>query len=423
MKVLIWLIAILVIAVILFYVLRKALGGETTSIQKEMVYGPFVIKVVAISGKHYNINNGMVNQTNISYSIWFEGKPVEFPSALQTNTGLPFLWRVHALPDAPTPTLLAGSQSLYLVYIKDGHPIVEPVVEQSKDFASVQFLDSDGGQPGTFTEVFSKSDTVGLDQLDTLKGGRYLLVSGHTVLDVQTLKQMLFSKDNNAVDNYSYPQPDGALAFSPDRKKIVFNAGFQSWNTEESKLPDSEHALVVYDFENDKGYTVLYDDTDTRMKNFADINLEWFNTYFEWNTNGDSLSLKKWDKLPYWTGSFSQKDYYYYLYPVKASMLPVFKDFVLQQMGWNETNILNDTTGEYTGRKLEVGIGATKLDIVFQEDEQKISFSKGLYETDSPEYNAMVEKIAKAFDKELLSGKYQEHFGRIYSETKRILEL
>jgi hypothetical protein len=262
-----------------------------------------------------------------------------------------------------------------------------------------------------------------MDQLDNLKGGRYLLVSGHVVLDIQTGKQMLFNKDNNAVDNYSYPQPNGALAFSPDHKKIVFNSAFQSWNTEESKLPDSEHALIVYDFENDKGYSVLYDDTDTRMKNIEDINLDWFNTYFEWNKNGDTLSLKKWDKLPNWTGNYKESDHYYYLYPVKASMLPVFRDFVLQQMGWNETNITSDTTGEYTGHRLELSSGATKLDIGFQEDEKQITFSQGLYEKDSPEYNAIVEKIAKAFDQELLSGKHQEHFGRIYSETKRILEL
>lgn len=423
MKILIWVLALVVVGVILFYLLRKGMGADTTSIQKEMVYGPFVIRADAITGKVYNINSGMSKQTNISYSIWFEGKPVVFPSALQTNTGLAFLWRVYALPDSPVPTLLAGSQSLYLIYIKDGQPIVEPVLEQSSEFASVQFLDSEAGQPGTFTEVFSKSDTLGMDQLDTLKGGRYLLVSGHQVLDVQSGKLMLFNKDNNAVDNYSYPQPDGAIAFSPDRKKIVFNAAFQSWNTEQANLPDSEHALIVYDFETDKGYSVLYDDTDTRMKNFEDINLDWFNTYFEWNTNGDTLSLKKWDKLPYWIGSYKESDNYYYLYPVKAGMLPVFKDFVLQQMGWGATNILSDKTAEYSGRTIELGSGATKLDIVFREDEQQISFSRGLYENDSPEYKTMVEKIARAFDEELLSGKHQEHFGRIVSETKRILEL
>ena len=423
MKVLLWVIVVIVIGVILFYLLRKVKGADSTSMHKEMAYGPFIIRAEARTGKTYNINYGMSKQTNVSYSIWYEGKPVEFPSALQTNTGLAFLWKVYALPDAPSPTLLAGSQSLYLVYVVDGQPVVEPVIEQSSDFASVQFLDSAGGQPGDFTEVFSKSDTLAMDQVDSLKGGRYLLVSGHAVVDIQTGKCKLFNRDNNPVDNYSFPSPNGALAFSPDHKKIVFNAEFQSWNTQPADLPDSEHALIVYDYEEDKGYAVLYDDTDTRMKNVSDINHDWFNTYFEWNTKGDTLSLKKWDKLPNWTGSYSEKDNYYYLYPVKAGMLPVFKEFVLHQMGWNQANIISDTTGEYTGHTIELGSGTTKLGIVFKEDEQKISFSRGLYENDSPEYNILVQKIARAFDEELLSGKHQEHFGRIMSETKRIMEL
>ena len=423
MKFLWWAIVLLAVGGTLYYILRKVRGADATTIQKEVSYGPFVIRSQASTGKTYNINYGMVSQTTISYGILYDGKPVVFPSSLQSNTGLPFLWRVYVLADAPTPTLLAGSQSLYLVYVKDGQPVVEPLLVQSSDFASIQFLDSEGGQPGAFMEVFAKSDTVGMEQPDILKGGRFLLVSGHGVLDIQTNKLWLFSQNNNAVDNYSFPQPHGALAFSPDRKKMVFNAGFQSWNTPEKDLPDSEHALVVYDFEADKGYTVLYDDTDTRMKNIADIDLAWFNTYFEWNANGDTLALKKWDQLPPWTGSYSERDNYYYLYPVKASMVPVFRDFVLQNMGWNVSNILKDTTGEYTGQTIELGSGNTKLDITFQEDEQKISFSRNLYVEDSPEYKVLIPKIAKAFDAELSSGKHQEHFGRIMSETKRILGL
>ncbi len=423
MKIILWALILIAAGAILYYILQRGKGGNASSMEKEIPYGPFVVRVTAWTSKSYNMNYGMSHQTNIGYSIWYEGKPVEFPAALQTNTGLPFLWKVYALPDAPTPTLLAGSQSLYLIYIKDGQPVVEPVREQSSDFASVQFLDSEAGQPGLYTEVYSRSDTVGMDQLDSLKGGRYLLASGHAVVDLQTMTIFYFNRDNNPVDNYSYPQPNGALAFSPDQKKIVFNSAFQSWNTQPENLPDSEHALVVYDFEADKGYTVLYDDTDTRMKNIANINRDWFNTYFEWNPNGETLSLKKWDKLPNWTGEYRESDNYYYLYPVKASMLPVFKNFVLLQMGWNETNILTDKTAEYTGHSLELGSGETKLDIVFREDEQQITFSKGLYTEDSPEYKLLVPKIAKAFDAELLTGKHQEHFGRIYSETKRIMEL
>jgi len=423
MKVILWAFGLITIGILLFYILRRVTHGSSGSMQKEINYGPFVIRAEASTGKSFNLNYGMTEHTNVRYSIWYEGKPVPFPSSLQNNTGLAFLWKVYTLPDAPDPTLIAGSQSLYLVYVKEGKPVVEPILVQGSDFASLQFLDSEGGQPGPFNEVFSKSDTLGLDQLDTLKGGRYLLVSGHAVLDVQTRKFWSFNKDNNAVDNYSFPQPNGALAFSPDHKKIVFNAGFQSWNTEASKLPDSEHAIVVYDFEADQGYTVLYDDTDTRMKKIEDINLAWFNTYFVWNAGGDTLSLKKWDKLPNWTGEIKKTENYYYLYPVTAGMLPVFKDFVLAQMGWNETNILKDTSAEYSGRTLQLVSGATKLDIVFKEDEQQIIFSRYLYDADSPEYEAIVKKIARAFDEELKAGKHQEHFGRIYSETKRIMGL
>lgn len=92
-------------------------------------------------------------------------------------------------------------------------------------------------------------------------------------------------------------------------------------------------------------------------------------------------------------------------------------------MGWNESNILKDTSAEYSGRTIELGNGTTKLDIVFREDEQLISFSRNLYVDDTPEYKVLVQKIAKAFDEELKAGKHQEHFGRIVSETKRILEL
>ena len=293
MKIILWILILLVAGAILFYLLQKSKGSNSSSMQKEIPYGPFVIRAEASTGKSFNANYGMTKYTNVHYSIWHDGNLVEFPSALQTNTGLAFLWKVYTLPDAPEPTLLAGSQSLYLIYIKDGKPVVEPVLEQSTDFASVQLLDSDNGQPGEFKEVFSRSDTVGMDQLESLSGGRYVLASGHAVIDLQTMTIHYFNRDNNPVDNYSYPQPNGALAFSPDKKKIVFNAGFQSWNTQLEDLPDSEHALVVVDYEADQAYKVLYDDTDTRMKNIADINLDWFNTYFEWNATGDTLSLKK----------------------------------------------------------------------------------------------------------------------------------
>jgi hypothetical protein len=421
MKILLFLIPILLVAAFLYFRM-KGNGEASGNFSKELQYGPFTIQVKASSGKTFNMDKGSVSYTNVAYSIFHNGKAVAFPGALESNTGLPFLWGVYALPGATDPTLIAGSQSLYLVYLKNGSPVVEPLLQQHHDFASLQFLDSENGQPGAFSEVFMKNNTTGLDKLDSLEGGRYLMVSEHAVLDVQSRKIWPMNKDNNAIENYSYPSPHGALAFSPDQKTIVFKGEFQSWNTANENLPDSEHALIAYHFEKDKGYAVVFDDTDTRMNSsFQDFGQEWFNTYFEWVTtsDGDRLQLRPLEKLPHWTGRLSE-DNYYTLYPVKPGMLPVFFDFVLGQMAWTKDNILEDKSGEYSGRTISMGSGAVKLDIVFREDERELNLSKHLYDDNNPASVEAVKKIAAAFDGELSAGKHQGHFGRVINETKQI---
>lgn len=415
-------IALLITALIFFATYLYYRPRSSNNFSKDIQYGPFTIKVSASTSKSFNMNYGMVDHTNVAYAVFHGGKPVSFPGALQNNTGLPFLWAVYALPGAPDPTLVAGSQSLYLIYLKNGLPVVEPIFKQGSDFASLQFLDSENGQPGQYSEVFMKNEAINLEKLDSLEGGRYLMVSEHAVLDVKTRKIREMNKNNNDVENYSYPSPHGALAFSPDQKSIVFQAEFQSWNTQDKDLPDSEHALVVYDFEKDSGYVVKYDDTDTRMISVQDVNFQWFETYFEWikSPEGDHLQLRQYAKLPNWTGKYTPSDNYYTLYPVKPGMMPVFLDFVFGQMAWTKDNILEDKTHEYTGHNLYLGVGEPKLDITFKEDEQQLTFSNHLYGEKTPENEALVKKIAEAFNAELAAGKYQEHFGRIFSETKKI---
>jgi hypothetical protein len=263
-----------------------------------------------------------------------------------------------------------------------------------------------------------ENDAQDLGTLAQLKGGRLLMIGEKVVLDVSTGKTWRFNAQNNALDNYSFPSPHGALAFSPDQTSIVFNAEFQSWNTQDKPQPDSTHGLVVYNFIQDKGYVVPYSDTETRMINVQEIDEQWLNTFFEWrkDPNGQfQLQFKPLKMLPPWTGRYNPQDGYYTLYPVKSEMLPVFLKFVQQQMNWTDANILEDKTGEYTGRTLILGAGELKFDIQFKEDEQKLIFSKHIYAENKPEYLSLVKNIAAAFDKELLAEKHQEHFGRIGS--------
>lgn len=398
--------------------------GDARSVEKDVAYGPFTIRSTASTSKQFNLNYGMVDQTSVALALLHNGKPVPFPNALQNNTGLPYLWRVYALPGTPDPTLIAGSQSLYLVYLKNGAPVVEPILEQGHDFASLQFLDSDNGQPGPYQEVFARNEADELGKLDSIEGGRYLMVSEHAVLDVQTRAIRHFNTNNNDVENYSFPSPHGALAFSPDRESIVFRGEFQSWNASDEELPDSEHALIVYNFARDDGYAVRFDDTELRLLHVDGMDRQWFEKFFEWKKSpeGDRLRLRKLDKPPYWTGTFSVDDGYpyYTLYPVNAPMLSAFLIFLEQQTGWTKANIVEDKYHEYTGRIITFASGDKKFDVTLQEDAQTLQFSRHLYADPSPEYTAQVKKLADAFEAELATGKYQEHFGKIISETRRI---
>lgn len=413
------------LVLIAVWIFAKCTGGGSRRIQKEMACGPFTVRVTATQGKQLNMNYGMVNVTDVAYSVLYEGKPVAFPGTLQNNTGLPYLWRVYVLPDAPDPTLLAGSQSLYLIYLKNGQPVVEPVLEQGYDFASVQFLDSENGQPGPRMEVFAKSNTTDMEKIDSLSGGRFLLVSEHAVLDVPTRTIRAFNSDNNSVENYSFPSPHGALAFSPDRSSIVFRGEFQGWNTPDEDLPDSEHALIVYHIEKDTGYAVKFDDTALRLIRTEDMNFAWYKKFFEWkpSASGERLQLRLLEKPPCWTGTLSDQ-HYYTLYPVKAAMLPAFLDFLQRRKGWTKAHIIEEKYHEYTGRIFTFGIDSIKFDLCLKEDEQVLQFSPNLYEeSHKAEASRIVQELAAAFDAELAAGQHQEHFGRIISEQKKIRNL
>lgn len=418
-------IALVIVALFIGISYFLATRKSAKNFEKEIPYGPFTIRAKVGSSSELNMNYGMVDRTSVAYTILYQGKPIAIQGELQNNTGLPYMWQVYVLGSEAEPMLIAGSQSLYLIYVKDGSPTVEPLLKQSRDFASLQFLDSENGQPGKYFEVFAKSDTNQIDQLNILSGGRYLMIGEQTVLDVQTRQLWHFHVDNEPIDNYSFPSPHGALAFSPDKNWIVFLAEFQSWNTADENLPESEHAIIAYDFKKDSGYSVKFDDTETRLISIQEANLQWFSRLFEWKETQGGIRLQRiqGQKPEFWTGRYKAEDGYYTLFPVKAGMLPVFLDFVLQHMNWTQEQIVGDKFHEYTGRCIDLASGETKLDIRFKEDEQSLSFSSHLYKDKSEEDKILIKKIGDAFDEELKSGKHQEHFGRILSETKKILGL
>ena len=59
---------------------------------KEFTHGPFVIRMKRFITSDFNLNYGkFYERTNIAYSVLYNGKVVEFPAALQSNTGFSYV--------------------------------------------------------------------------------------------------------------------------------------------------------------------------------------------------------------------------------------------------------------------------------------------------------------------------------------------
>jgi hypothetical protein len=243
-------------------------------------------------------------------------------------------------------------------------------------------------------------------KVDTLQGGKYLLVNRHQVLHVPTLKQYPLNVNNEAIDNYGYAKE--VLAFSPDQQTIVFPADFQTWNSPDK--PKFKKALIAYTYQDNRGYVIPFGKTETRLYSDEAINQEWFKTYFEWQEKDGKLVLnkKKLDRLPFFTGKTDAENYAYSLYPVKPEMQQILLDFMMSKMGWTKADISGTSEHEYTGKVINIGKGDILLSLRYTD--LTLSLSKDLYKGDEKKCREKRREITDAFDLLLREGKYQEYF-------------
>ncbi|MBK9255417.1 MAG: hypothetical protein IPM42_08020 [Saprospiraceae bacterium] len=371
----------------------------------EFVHGPFTIRMEQFITSEFNMNYGKYyKRSHISYSVWHEGKLVSYPAELQTNTGFSHLWRVYIVKDAPQPTLFAGSQNLFMITAKDETYEVEKLDVRTSDFISFQWLDAVNGQPAPAFELYMGNEGTSMEHPDTLQGGNYLMISQKLVVYIPTMEMNYFDKEGKYIDNYH--KNGSALAFSPDKKVIVFPGNFSTWNSDVT--PENNNALVCYDFRNDKIKAFPYNKTETKLYRPSDLTQEWFNTYFKWDTTGTETIIRydKPEKPVMWQGYFNED--YYHLYPTDDRMLAVFKQFILDYMKWPNDAIISENYHEYTGRVYQ--LGTDKSIFYLAGKEKEVVFSKDLYEEKSDSIINLVHQIGNAFNEELKAGKYQELF-------------
>ncbi|HZF78333.1 MAG TPA: hypothetical protein VEZ89_00945 [Rubrivivax sp.] len=84
------------------------------------------------------------------------------------------------LANAPRPALLELTTDFHLVTEEQGRLVVRSFGSKSTDLARLQWLDSENGQPGSVRNF--RIEHVDPETGTQLAGGRWLLLSFHTVL-------------------------------------------------------------------------------------------------------------------------------------------------------------------------------------------------------------------------------------------------
>jgi hypothetical protein len=377
---------------------------KTTTVSNEA--GPFTIETITRKGKTWNMNYGRVNYTDISYDVKYKGKPLQFKDGLETNTGLPGIWRVFYLKDAASPTLLLGSQSLYLVQLQNDQPVVRPLHVQSSDFASIQWLDSEGGQPGIYREIYS-SDEYDTDNIITR--GRYLALSGTTVLDTRTFELYPFNRNQEWIDGYSIARKN-IVAFSPDSMQVVLCGQ----KNDEVDYMKTHYAWVCFNFRDKTAYSVPFDSEALHMKSEERIDSEWFSDHFEWKKSEEGpfrLQPISGEKLVLQKGKLffeRHQGYQYELDPVQEPMIEHVFQFILKELHL-DTTLVTRTTEKYNNKyiipyqqtQLLLEYGKYGSDLLLKEDPPKLPYQ---------ENRTLISRLAKGFNVLLGEGKYREEW-------------
>ena len=359
-------------------------------------HAPFLIKKKHRKTRRYDINTASkVTNAYTLYNIIHNDKPVLFPEGMNKNTGVPGVWKAYILSDAPKPTLLAASQSVYLVSENENDVAITTVHEQN-DFAKLQWLDSLNGQPGEQWELYAEEES---DPTLQLKGGEYLLVSEQVVLHIPTLTQYPIKIDWNRTMDYD---PGPVLGFAPSKNSIAFLG---------SQYNDGKwaYSVTVINFKNGMLKTLPFDRTATRFYDPWESDHKWLNTYFNWDQDdagNDVIVQRQLDSLPYWQGHFG-KGTSFSLSPTKADMALVFVDFIEKHLNLEKSALRKQDHGVHN---YDIYAGSSVLSLSYLEDLQSTLFSISFMDKDESKAKALLNDTAHAFNEKLSQGAHQELF-------------
>lgn len=367
--------------------------------------GPFTIQAITHSGKTMNMNYGMVNTSTTLYKILYNGQPLQLPDSPEKNTGVPGIWRVYHLVDAPIPALIFGSQVMYLVVEKNNRAEVTTLKAQYHDFASLQWLDYPDGQPGEFSEVFNAPDFEGLE----LRGGRLLAISKSLVLDVNTLELFPFCVEERIIDGYLLNGFSGALGLSPDSAQVIYD-GVPDLTDANPKAP---YGLICFNFKTNDAYTLLFDPADIHLQPGIKITPEYLSHYYSWEKRDNDqyyLAKRIEENIP-GIGQLvyeRYKDYIYEIYGVKEEMKPILSEFIAKT--WNLPHSQIVISDEEYDTSIKFDFEATSFVLNYEPSYGRLWLEPADNFHPADASKSPVRIIGKGFNELLRKGEHQPYF-------------
>jgi len=330
-------------------------------------------------------------------------------------------WDARVLDGTPRPAVLLARTGVYLYTERGGQPVLEILVSENSDIASLQWIDGPDGRPGAVGSITLRDSSRESRQL---AGGRYLLVNGSKVLDIKTLKVTAVPRTSETIDGAlaGYNSSDWSPRWlSPGRTQYAF-IGTRS-RVANYQVVDIEYAVIVVEFTAGRAYAVPFDRNATRyhVAEYAPASWhdEWFSHYLAWvkDARGSERLELRGDVEPLPTigvlnraieGSYKGLVTGYKIELASPQLLNVLEAFIVREFGGKPVAAPERSLGV----RLEVD-GAT-LELSHSVEFRTLQLADSYFVKQGKAHTFRVlERIAEGFNAELAKGLHQQHFLRI----------
>jgi hypothetical protein len=377
---------------------RYRVQKRTEPVRTEVV-GPFEVQTIAWGFYNETVNGKTVLATAGRFALRHHGAPITVPPDTSDSSGTTGESRLDradgvAVIGGPRPALLAhfvdvqNTGPCYLLADEAGQLRTTFVPECAYATGSVLTSDTAAFRDGARQVPHGR-----INRLTFEKPGLYDV--GSTVLDTRRM----------TVHPYKYPEGFSIfpavppLGVSPDERSVVRFGSVWDGSTNQSHT-----SIAVIDVVGQRGYILPVDEARMRYAKLDVIDPAWLMHHFAWEKEGDGVDSlverKGFVPIPY-HGTLTDVNGYW-LEPAREGLRDAILDFLVKEYKGERVPV------ESYAYEYPVKIDGQTINVAYGQSGNYVAVSVPNGVTDK----RLLEAIAKRFDAELATGKYDSLFGK-----------